>query len=300
MAQQDYYKVLGVNANATDQDIKRAYRELARRYHPDVNPNNADAENRFKEINEAYAVLSDADKRARYDRLGPMGYQRRQTSEWSRGATTTNRRRNPVESGTGSIFADFLNALFGDASRSRPRNDYENKTPIRGFDIDVDVTISLEEAYRGTTARITHQDTGRQFTANIPRGARTGTKVRFAGQGKPGFAGGDRGDLYVVVTLEEHDTYTRDGDDLHIELKIDLYTALLGGDIKVPTLEGDVTLKVPAGTQSGRVIRLLNKGMPRLKNPKEHGDLWVRPLIQIPTDLSDTELELFRHLKSLR
>lgn len=300
MAQRDYYKVLGVNANATDQEIKRAYRELARRFHPDVNPDDAAAEDRFKEINEAYAVLSDADKRARYDRLGSIAFQRRQTTEWSRNATANPRRRTNFETGSGSIFADFLNALFGDGSRTRPRTDYDNKTPIRGFDIEVEATISLEEAYRGTTARITHEDTGRHFTANIPAGARTGTKVRFAGQGKPGFAGGERGDLYVVITVEEHPTFTRDGDDLHVELKIDLYTAVLGGDIKVPTLNSDVVLKVPPGTQSGKLVRLLGKGMPRLKNPKEFGDLMVRPLIQVPSELSDTELELFRHLRSLR
>lgn len=299
MDRRDYYKILGVSSAATEQEIKRAYRELARRYHPDVNPDDSEAENRFKEINEAYAVLNDAEKRAKYDRFGASWQQGgRAASDWRGSPASSPYRRSPrTENGGGSgIFSDVFNAIFGD-TRGRAEPD---KTPIRGFDVDVQVRISLEEAYTGTTCTIDQEVTGRSFSATIPPGARTGTKVRFAGQGKRGFAGGERGDLYVVVTVDEHPIFDRTGDDLHVELKIDLYTAVLGGEARVPAFSGDVLLKIPPGTQSGKKIRLLAKGMPRLKNPNEYGDLFVKPLIQIPTNLSDTELELYRHLRRLR
>jgi curved DNA-binding protein len=295
MLEYDYYAILGVSASATEQEIKRAYRELARRYHPDLNPNNKEAENRFKEINEAYAVLSDADKRARYDRFGSnwQQSQRTATGEWRRARA----RDSSSRSRSGGMFSDFLSSLFGEnTARSETES---NKTPIRGFDIDIQASITLEEAYAGTVCRVTKPG-GQQFNAQIPAGSRTGTKVRFAGHGKRGFAGGEPGDLYVVVEVQQHDTFDRDGDDLHVELRIGLYTAVLGGEARIPTMTGDVKLKIPPGTQSGQRIRLLGKGMPRLKNPKEYGDLFVRPLIQIPTKLSETEQELFEHLRSLR
>lgn len=300
MRQHDYYQILGVSSSATEQEIKRAYREMARRYHPDLNPDDDEAENQFKRINEAYAVLSDADKRARYDRFGSAWQQSGQAAgaDWRRtqNRSSATRQRNATSNG---LFSDLWNSLFGD-SGVRSRSEAErNKTPIRGFDIDIQTTISLEEAYTGTICKI-NKPNGQEFNAQIPAGARTGTKVRFAGQGKRGFAGGEPGDLYVVVTVDEHDVFVRDGDDLHVELRIGLYTAVLGGDTRIPTMTGEVKLKIPPGTQSGQRIRLLGKGMPRIKNPKEFGDLFVRPLIQIPTKLSDTELELFQHLRSLR
>ena len=295
MNHQDYYKTLGISPQATEQEIKRAYRELARRYHPDMNPNDESAENRFKQINEAYAVLNDPEKRAKYDRFGSR-WDRRSTAEWGQNAAGQSRRRRTENNG---IFSDMFGAIFGEGSTRTTRTN-PDKTPIRGFDIDVQVRISLEEAYLGTTCTISSDVAGRDFTANIPRGARTGTKVRFAGQGKRGFAGGERGDLYVIVTVEDHAVFDRDSDDLQVEVKIDLYTAVLGGEARVPTFSGDVILKVPSGTQSGKKIRLLGKGMPRLKNPSEFGDLFVIPLIQIPSNLSDTELEIFQHLRELR
>lgn len=291
MLERDYYKVLGVSSNASVREIKQAYRELARRYHPDLNPDDEQAETRFKEINEAYAVLSDGEKRARYDRFGTITPQPKRTP----GGGAHSAPRSHAESKRG-VFSEFLNALFGDTAHPRTAS---NKTPIRGFDVDVHVSISLDQAYTGTVCKITSDETGREFSAHIPAGAKTGTRVRFGGQGKRGFAGGERGDLYVVVKVHDHPVFDRDGEDLHVDLKIDLYTAVLGGEAIISTLSGDVVLKVPAGTQSGSRIRLLGKGMPRLRNPKEFGDLFVRPLIQVPTNLSDTQLELFEHLRSL-
>lgn len=302
MEYRDYYRTLGVPRNATEKEIKRAYRDLARRYHPDLNPGDKDAENRFKEINEAYEVLSDRDKRARYDQLGP-NWQRSVGFDWGRWASSgsSNRRSSRVQydsEGSGSIFSDFFNAVFGDGGRSSHTR--SQKKPIRGRDVEVTVTISLEEAYRGTTRKISNGDRRHQFTAHIPPGARDGTKVRFAAQGKSGFAGGEHGDLYIIVAVDEHPIFERDGDDLYMDLKVDLFTAVLGGEIRVPVLNGDIMLRIPPGTQSGQRIRLQDKGMPYLRNPNQRGDLYVRPLIQIPTELKEPEIELFERLRSLR
>ncbi|NDJ85889.1 MAG: J domain-containing protein [Chloroflexi bacterium] len=311
MAQRNYYQILGITRDASDKEIKRAYRELARRYHPDLNPGDEEAENRFKEINEAYEVLSDPDKRSRYDQMGPF-WQRSSGGNgfnWTRWSSTPSntdhRNRNwhmPYEeaNGSGGIFSDFLGTLFGDTS-SRARNDSRaRKKPIHGSDLEVDINITLEEAYEGTIRKITSSETGRDFNAQIPRGARSGTKVRFAAQGKRGFAGGERGDLYVIIHVEPHHLFERNGDDLHMDLRLDLYTAVLGGDVRIPTLGGDVMLRIRSGTQSGQLIRLSQKGMPRLHNTSEYGDLYVRPLIQVPTELNERELDLFKQLRNLR
>lgn len=313
MEYRDYYQVLGIPRTATEQEIKRAYRKLARQYHPDLNQGDKQAEVRFKELNEAYEVLSDPEKRSRYDQLG-SSYQQWQhlggtgNFDWSRWAANSpsnsgsRQRTSRVQydtSGSSGIFSDFFNSIFGDSS-GRTRNETSAKKPIRGRDIEVEVSITLEEAYQGTTRQIDHSSNSRQFTANIPRGAREGTKVRFAGQGKSGFAGGESGDLYIVVAVQDHPIFERDGDDLYMDLKLNLYTPVLGGEVRIPTLKGDVKLRIPPGTQSGQRIRLKNKGMPHLRNPEKYGDLYVRPLIQIPTDLSDEEYELFEQLRELR
>lgn len=317
MEYRDYYQILDVPRTANEQEIKRAYRKLARQYHPDLNQGDRNAEARFKELNEAYEVLSDAEKRARYDQLG-SSYQQWQhmggsgNFDWSRWASNSagspngmNQRSSRVQydtTGSGGIFSEFFNSIFGDSNNtSRTRSsESSTKKPIRGRDIEVDVSITLEEAYHGTTRQIDHGNRSNQFTANIPRGSRNGTKVRFAGQGKSGFAGGEQGDLYIVVSMQDHPIFERDGDDLYMDLKLSLYTPILGGEVRIPTLKGDVKLKIPPGTQSGQRIRLKNKGMPQLRNPDRYGDLYVRPLIQIPTDLSYEELELFEQLRELR
>lgn len=309
MEYRDYYKILGVPRNASEKDIKKAYRQMARQYHPDMNPNDKSAEARFKEINEAYQVLSDPTKRARYDQLG-ASYQQWQNSgqgnfdwtQWARssgGGWSSNPRakttRVEYDSGTGGIFSDFFNAIFGDTN---PRRESAPKVPIRGNDVEVEVAISLEEAYQGTTRQIKRGN--QQVTVNIPRGARDGLRVRFSKQGDRGFSGGEPGDLYVVVKIEESSTFERDGDDLLTEVKVPLYTAVLGGDIRLTTLAGDIRLKIPPGTQSGQRIRLNNKGMPLLRDEEKSGDLYVRVLVQVPTDLSIEELELFEQLRDLR
>jgi len=312
MEYKDYYRILGVDRNATDKEIKQAYRRLARKYHPDVNPGDKEAEERFKEINEAYEVLSDPEKRRKYDQLGAswqqwqrMGGNPRDfdwsqwfSREWPGG-------RVHVEYGDlgdlfgEGIFSDFFRAIFGDVG-TRPRARWWEARPryARGQDYEQPVEISLEEAFRGTK-RVLEKD-GRRLEVTIPPGVKTGSRVRIAGQGGPGIGGGRPGDLYLKVTVLPHPIFKRQGDDLHCEVPVDLYTAVLGGEVRVPTLEGDVMLKIPPGTQGGQTFRLRGKGMPNLRNPRQRGDLYVKVQVQVPQNLSQRERELFRELAKRR
>ena len=312
MEYKDYYRILGVDRNATEKEIKQAYRRLARKYHPDVNPGDKEAEERFKEINEAYEVLSDPEKRRKYDQLGAswqqwqrMGGNPRDfdwsqwfSREWPGG-------RVHVEYGDlgdlfgEGIFSDFFRAIFGDVG-TRPRARWWEARPryARGQDYEQPVEISLEEAFRGTK-RVLGKD-GRRLEVTIPPGVRTGSRVRIAGQGGPGIGGGRPGDLYLKVTVLPHPIFKRQGDDLHCEVPVDLYTAVLGGEVRVPTLEGDVMLKIPPGTQGGQTFRLRGKGMPNLRNPRQRGDLYVKVQVQVPQNLSQRERELFRELAKRR
>lgn len=309
----DYYKTLGVERGASDQDIRKAYRRLARQYHPDVNPGDTAAEDKFKQINEAYEVLSDKSKRQKYDELG-QSYQQWQRmggqpggfdwSGWSSGQPGGGIR---FEYGTpggngGDIFSEFFRNIFGgmggrSAGATDSRRGYQ--PAAAGRDLEVEAQITLEEAYRGTQRIVRVGD--RELTVSIPAGARTGQRVRLSGQGEPGYGRGSKpGNLYVKVTVLDHAVFRREGDDLHTELKIPLYVAVLGGNVKVRTLDGDVSLRIQPGTQSGSNIRLRGKGMPRLRDPKGHGDLFAHILVQVPTDLSDEERQLFEKLSALR
>ncbi len=304
MEYQDYYKVLGVDRNADEKEIKKAYRKLARQFHPDMNPNDKNAEKHFKEINEAYEVLSDADKRAKYDQLG-ANYQ-----QWQRmggqnnpgGFNWGNWANNPG-GGTGgyrvdfneggSDFSDFFSTIFGGG---RQRESY--KQPIRGRDLEQPIEITLEEAYKGTE-RVLNRG-GKRRTIRIQAGVKEGTRIRVAGEGEPGYANGPSGDLFLVVSIKPNPNFERQEDDLYTDLKVALYTAALGGEVHVPTLAGDVKLRIPAGTQSGKTIRINGRGMPRLHQPEQKGDLYARVLIQIPTSLSEEERSLFERLAALR
>lgn len=298
----DYYKLLGIPRDADEREIKQAYRKLARQYHPDLN-NDPQAEERFKKINEAYEVLSDGEKRRRYDNVDSTYRNWRRGGgqgdfDWSRWTHNPRSTQVETEATNGGMFSDFFRSLFGEGVR-RPNEGFGGKEPIHGRDQEMEVTISLEEAYHGATRQISRPG-GRSFTARIPRGARTGTKVRFENQGESGFAGGKAGSLYLNIIVNEHTIFERRDDDLYMDIDVPLYTAVLGGDVRISTLAGDVKLKIPAGTQSGKPIRLRNRGMPRLRDGDEQGDLYARVLVQIPTNLSDDERELFQHLAELR
>lgn len=303
----DYYRILGVNRDADGKAIKKAYRNLARKYHPDTSPDNPQAEERFKEVNEAHEVLSDPQKRAQYDRLG------RQYQQWQRtGGSQSNipwedlfrqagvqeNVRYQQQGGSGS-FSDFFDMVFGGrggsrrSGRTRP-----TKQPIHGRDVEHEIVISLEEAYRGATRVFKHN--GKRLNVRVPPGAKTGTRVRLSGKGEPGFAGGRPGDLYLVVTVLNDEFFDRDGDDLVLDIDVDLYTAVLGGETIVPTLGGDVRLRIPVNTQTDQVFRLTGKGMPNLRDPDQHGDLYAHVRIRIPDDLTGEELALFQQLSDLR
>ena len=314
----DYYAILGVDRNASASEIKKAYRKLARKYHPDVNPGDKEAEDKFKAINEAYEVLSDEEKRRKYDMLGQQ-YQQWQRmggqpngfdwTEWASGGVPGGGVRYEFVGGTGAddAFSDFFRMIFGGMGMGgfsgkgdarTGRRTYTRQRPTRGRDLEVDAHISLEEAYHGTTRTI--QVGQKRLQVKIPRGARTGTRVRLQGKGQQGFAGGTAGDLYVNVTVDEHPIFRREGDDLHVDLKVPLYAAVLGGEVRVPTLDKPVTLRIHPGTQSGRIIRLRGKGMPKLRQPDSYGDLYAHVLVQVPTHLSEEEQRLFEQLRALR
>jgi curved DNA-binding protein len=306
MEYKDYYKVLGVDRNASVDEIKKAYRKLARKYHPDVNPSDKKAEERFKEINEAQEVLTDPDKRAKYDRLGASWNAHRRSGgvdgfdwgQWVSGFDTGGGSYvdlNDILSGMGgrstSGFSDFFEAIFGNMGQVRSR-------PRKGQDYHQQIEISLEEAFKGTSRIL--NISSRRIKVKIPKGAKTGTKVRVRGEGGAGQGNGLKGDLYLEINVTPHPTFERVGDDLYTELPVDLYTAILGGEAIVPTFRGKVKLRIPAETQSGRTFRLRGQGMPKLGQDDERGDLYAKVMVKLPENLTPEEIELFEELADIR
>jgi curved DNA-binding protein len=307
MEYKDYYDILGVGRSASEREIKQAYRRLARQYHPDVNPS-PDAEERFKEINEAYQVLSDAEKRRKYDQLGEswQHWQQRGApggfdwSQWTTGAPGQGGVRVEYRDlgdlfgqGRAGGFSDFFESIFGGGM---PRTGQQMRA--RGQDYEQPLEITLEEAFHGTT-RVLQRD-GQRLEVKIPQGVRTGSRVRMAGQGGPGIGGGPQGDLYLRIRVLPHPDLERDGDDLRRDVDVDLYTAVLGGEVRVPTMDGGVMLTIPPETSGGQVFRLRGKGMPMLRNPQQRGDLYVTVRIQTPRHLTSQEKELFSQLAKMR
>jgi curved DNA-binding protein len=307
----DYYAILGVDKTASQDDIKKNFRKLARKYHPDVNPNDATAEERFKELNEAYEVLSDPDKRQKYDQFGAQWrqYERQggtpEDFNWSQwqgqpGDGRQTRTYTTIDPETfeemfgGAGFSDFFENLFGGgraagSTRSQPR---------RGRDLEHTVQITLEEAFQGTT-RVLQWEDGRRIEARIPPGVATGSRIRLSGQGERSSTGGEQGDLYLTIEVLPHSRFRREGDDLYLTTTVDLYTAILGGEIEVVGIDRAVRLTIPPETNNGRVFRLRDKGMPQLRQPDQRGNLYITVQVQLPKNLSDEERRLFEQLRDI-
>lgn len=286
MDYKDYYKILGVERKASQEDIRKAYRKLAMQYHPDRNPNDKQAEDRFKEINEAYQVLSDSKKRAHYDRLGSdySTWQRRGAPgdfDWSQyGGFPRGTRVEDMDEMFGGGFSDFFRTIFGIGNAPAAQS-YQQE-----------LVINLEEAYQGTTRLL--QSNGKEKQVRIPAGVRTGSRVRVAGAGPNGL------DLYLIVNVEDDKRFERRGNDLHTTATVSVFTALLGGEAEVETLNGKLKLNIPAGTQPEQVFRLAGRGMPNVRNSNEKGDLFVRLKVSIPKYLSSKQRELLDEASRLK
>jgi len=319
----DYYKTLGLSPDSDDKAIRQAFRQLARKVHPDVNPGNKDAEEKFKEINEAYQVLGDKEKRRKYDELQAQYQQWQQASagkqdfDWQNWSAAQARAGTSSQPGNGvyveyaspedlkdlfgsdSPYSDFFTNLFGQARvGGKGRGRAAHTGPVRGRNVDYEVDLSLEEAFHGTK-RLLEMD-GRRFEASLPVGVRNGSRVRLAGKGEPGSNGGPAGDLYLIVHILPNETFELEGDDLHMEVPVDIFTAIAGGEIRIPSLDRPLILTIPPRTNAGRSFRLRGKGMPHLGEPKTRGDLYAMVRLVLPDPLSDQEVNTIRTLAASR
>jgi DnaJ-class molecular chaperone len=332
----DYYKTLGVSKTAGEKEIKQAYRKLARKHHPDVNPGDKSAESKFKEVNEAYEVLGDPEKRKKYDELGANWRYYEQAQQAGRagagagpfggpftggnpfgggfegGAWTINmggpggtRTMTPQEMeemfGDENPFSDFFRTFFGGADQGARRTHAgtRGRTARRGRDLEHELELTLEEAFSGATRRMTLAQDGQSRTieVRIPAGVTTGSRVRAAGGGESGAHGGSSGDLYLRVLVRPHPRFELRGRDLHTKVAVPLTTAVLGGEADVSTLTGSVRLRIPELTQQGQVFRLKGHGMPSVGNPADRGDLYAAADVVLPTRLTDDQRRLFSRLK---
>ncbi len=319
MDYKDYYQILGVGKSASQDEIKKSYRKMARKHHPDVNPDDPSAEDRFKEINEAYEVLSDADKRRKFDQFGSQWQQYERAggqpedfnwNQWQAqpGRTRTYQGVNPEDleemfGGRGG-FSDFFETLFGGQPGRRPRGqgepayDYQPR-PRRGQDIEHSVQITLAEAFYGTNKALEFEG-GHRIEAKIPRGVKTGSRVRLKGQGAPGIAGSQAGDLYLKIEVLSDSRFRRDGGDLRTTVPVDLFTLLLGGKAQVPSIDRTVSLDIPAETASDKTFRLRGLGMPHLKNPDKRGDLYATLEAKLPQNISQKEKDILQQWQEIR
>ena len=305
MAYIDYYKILGVDKSATQDDIKKAYRKRARKLHPDLNPNDKEAERQFKELNEANEVLSNPENRAKYDKYGEHWKhgeeyekaQQQQQRQYQHEGGNFGGGFSGADFGEGEDFSDFFQSMFGGTGEGFGRSSRGSASgKFKGQDVEAELTLSLKDA------AITHPQTfdinGKKVRITIPAGVYDGQQIRLKGHGSPGYNGGPAGDLYITFNIPADPDFERSGDDLKTKVTIDLYTAVLGGDVTVNTLSGSVNLKVKPGTQNGMTVRLKGKGFPVYKKDGQFGDLFVTYEVQLPTHLSEKQKELFEQLKN--
>ncbi len=309
----DYYSLLGISKTASADEIKKAYRKLAVKYHPDKNPGNKQAEEKFKAMGEAYEVLKDPEKRKKYDTLGSNWKQYEQASgggadfsQWARqGGGKNYSRTYSAEDFEGSDFSDFFNSFFGggygpdfgggQGSQGRGRS---GGRPSKGQDYEATLEVSLEGAYMGSKRMITLQD--EQISVTIPPGVYDGQILRVKGKGAQGRRGGEPGDLYMHVRILTDPVFEIRGHDLYCDILVPLYVAVLGGEVSVHPPKGSVTMRIPKETQNGKVLRMKGLGMPVYRKKNEFGDLYLKIIIEIPQNLSPREIELFSQLALLR
>ena len=327
----NFYEVLGVSRGAPEKEIRSAYRKLARKLHPDVNPNDHGAEARFKEINVAYEVLSDPDKRRKYDKYGDRWEMADQIEEAQKRQSAGSWARTGPGNGTfssESMGSGDLGSIFDNLFRRERGGPRGQAAPRRGQDIETPIEVSLEEAFHGTARTLSLQSQEicptcggsgevagavchtcegmgqvlrpRRLEVRVPPGVKTGSRVRVAKEGRPGSAGGPSGDLYLVVTVLSNNRFERKGDDLLTDINVPYTDAVLGGEVEVPTMTGRVALRVPELTQNGRQIRLKGKGMPVLGSTSAKGDLIARVRITLPEHLSEEERKHFEALRDLQ
>lgn len=304
----DYYQTLGVPKDADEKAIKKAYRKLARKYHPDVNPDNPEAEQKFKQVNEAFQVLSDSEKRAKYDKYGEHwehadAYEEAARQRGQRGGGPGGGAfgfggggggQSYTYSSEGGDFSEFFRNVFGDEATGGRRGYGRRRTmSFKGQDYNAELHLRLREILVDHKRVLTVN--GKNIRLTIPAGVEDGQTIRIKGQGGPGRNGGEKGDLYLTFRIENDTPFRRKGADLHLDHSIDLYTAVLGGKTEVPTLESRVAVTIPAETQNGKVIRLRGKGMPRYRK-EGHGDLYVNLTVDLPTQLSAEDKALFEQL----
>ena len=290
MEYKDYYKILGIDKAASQEEIKKAYRKLAVKYHPDKNPGDKKAEEKFKEVNEANDVLSDPEKRKKYDSLGADWQQYQQGGAYNgyggsgAGRTTSYGGGGYYDEDEGN-FSDFFESLFGSRSGNRGRRG--SKTAAKGEDYQAETTITLEEAFYGTTRQLNLAD--QKLNLKLKPGIADGQVLRMKEKGGPGYFGGSKGDLLITIHVQKHARFTRKGDDLYFDSPLDVFTAILGGKLAVQAIDKTLNINIPSGTDSNKVFRLKEMGMPEYSNPKQRGDAYVRVILTVPKDLTDSD-----------
>ena len=294
MAFIDYYKILGISKSASDKDIKKAYRKLARKYHPDLNPNDVAAETKFKEVNEANEVLSNSENRKKYDKYGENWqqgeeYEKAQKQQYQRNAQHQNSSQY-----TDGSFSDFFESMFGQDSSSSQRSDIK----FRGQDFNAELQLDLKDIYKPHKRTLTVN--GKNIRLTVPAGVKNGQIIKIKGHGGTGVNGGPKGDLYIQFSISNTTNFKRDNDNLYVTVDVDLYKAILGGEVTVATFDGKVKLNLKPETQNGTKVKLKGKGFPKYKNEGQFGDLFITYEIKIPKQITEKEKKLFKELAKLR
>ncbi|MCM4153476.1 J domain-containing protein [Arenibacter sp. N53] len=292
----DYYKILGLDKGASQSDIKKAYRKLARKHHPDVNPNDKEAEKKFKEINEANEVLADPEKRKKYDKYGKdwQHAEEFEKAQSSQGSNYSRGRRSTAQKYGEQDFSDFFESMFGGSSSFSGRG----QARFRGQDLNAELKLHISDVFK--THKQTLNVNGKNIRITVPAGIENGQTIKISGHGGPGHQGGPNGDLYITFGIINDTPFKRDGNDLYTSVNLDLYTALLGGEIMVNTFDGQVKLKVKPETQNGTKIKLKGKGFPVYKKNDAYGNLYITYNLVTPTNLTQKEKDLFKELAELR